>query len=707
MVIRTGSQIAFVWIVIQGSAARSCRTWTGRIDCLKASRKPTRSCVPLDPCLPPAAAFERLRARSSRRTAVRSPSASSARGSVARVGSVTAARLGAFGPLGAGHGHSCGLGRMVERHRSRYLGGRGISRGEGRLLQPCHLAARSPFPPGGHRWIVPGARGSTALIVVAARRARRAALRDPRSGRGRRLAAVDARRLRGPDRRRLGLRRIRRDRQPGRRPRSTWPASRSSMPRPPGRRSRARRPGRRRRSSGRASGSSRERRAAFTAMADADLHRWVRGDGWRASRCASSVGRSSMRSAGATRRTRSSRGRPRRRRPPGRASSGCRGPGWERDDTNDNAADWFVQASAVAAGAGGAAGAGSRADADADARRPTPDDRTPTATPTRDADPRPTPTPTATPVPTADADPEPDADADPDADAHARRRPPTRRRRPTPTPDPSTRSPTRADSADGAEVTIRGRPDDRSRRPRVRPGGVRPGRDGRHRALPRRPGDGSVAGRDDGPRDRGDLDSRYAQRTLRVAESAIVDASAPVGPPGRAVDVEPAPRGSRSKGRRLAVERHARAARTSSRDGARRHRSTTAPVRSALVIAPDGARRPRPSTTGIRRGVDRPARPARQLRDRHGRVSHLRDPRRRPRRGPAADPDPDGHADPGHGRTRDRATPTADDHAAATPSADADRLDRAEPAPTARRHDASPRPAPPGRRRPSSRSAAR
>ena len=32
-VIRTGSQSAFVWIAIQGSAAMSSRTWTGRIDC--------------------------------------------------------------------------------------------------------------------------------------------------------------------------------------------------------------------------------------------------------------------------------------------------------------------------------------------------------------------------------------------------------------------------------------------------------------------------------------------------------------------------------------------------------------------------------------------------------------------------------------------------------------------------------------------------
>ena len=86
IVIRTGSQIAFVWIVIQGSEAMSCRTWTGRIESLKASTKPTRSGVPLDPCLPAGAAFERLAPwlvplpdDSS------APSASSARGSVARV----------------------------------------------------------------------------------------------------------------------------------------------------------------------------------------------------------------------------------------------------------------------------------------------------------------------------------------------------------------------------------------------------------------------------------------------------------------------------------------------------------------------------------------------------------------------------------------------------------------------------------------------
>ena len=58
-VIRTGSQMAFVWTVIHGSAAMSSRTCTGRIDCRKASKKPTRSVVVPEACLPVVLAFER------------------------------------------------------------------------------------------------------------------------------------------------------------------------------------------------------------------------------------------------------------------------------------------------------------------------------------------------------------------------------------------------------------------------------------------------------------------------------------------------------------------------------------------------------------------------------------------------------------------------------------------------------------------------
>ena len=61
-VIRTGSQMALVWTVIHGSAAMSSRTWTGRIDCRNASKKPTRSVVVPEACLPAVLAFDRLAA---------------------------------------------------------------------------------------------------------------------------------------------------------------------------------------------------------------------------------------------------------------------------------------------------------------------------------------------------------------------------------------------------------------------------------------------------------------------------------------------------------------------------------------------------------------------------------------------------------------------------------------------------------------------
>ena len=90
-------------------------------------------------------------------------------------------------------------------------------------------------PPGGHRWIVPGARGSAALIVVVLVAAVAAGVALAGARRRRRLAGVDARRLGGPDRRSLGIGRVRRDREPGLRRRSICSASRSSTRRRPGR----------------------------------------------------------------------------------------------------------------------------------------------------------------------------------------------------------------------------------------------------------------------------------------------------------------------------------------------------------------------------------------------------------------------------------------------------------------------------------------
>ena len=96
-----------------------------------------------------------------------------------------------------------------------------------------------------------------------------AAGRAVRGRRGRGLAHLDARRQRGPDRWRLGVRRVRRGRQPGHRAGRSRRASRSSMRRRPDPLSRARRPGRRRRSSSRDVGScSRTPRACYAAVAD-------------------------------------------------------------------------------------------------------------------------------------------------------------------------------------------------------------------------------------------------------------------------------------------------------------------------------------------------------------------------------------------------------------------------------------------------------
>ena len=97
--------------------------------------------------------------------------------------------------------------------------------------------ARSP--PGGHAWIAPGARGRSALARHRRRRPARGAARRPvvhRDGprRGGRLAGLDAGRVGGADRRRIGVGRIRRGRQPGRGARWTCSGSRWSTRRRPG-----------------------------------------------------------------------------------------------------------------------------------------------------------------------------------------------------------------------------------------------------------------------------------------------------------------------------------------------------------------------------------------------------------------------------------------------------------------------------------------
>ena len=160
-------------------------------------------------------------------------------------------------------------------------------------------------------------------------------------------------------------------------------------------------------------------------------------------------------------------------------------------DSNDNAADWFVQSvpSPQNLSAPPVPIAGP----------------TPTPLPTPEASPTPGPTPTAT----------PDPDAHPDARSRRPRRRPSRPRRPSPTPSPSPTAdatPTPAAvtiaearaASDGTTVTIQGILTTALGRPRVGSNRVRPGRDGRHRGLPRRRRRRIVAGRHagHGPRNR-------------------------------------------------------------------------------------------------------------------------------------------------------------------------------------------------------------
>ena len=127
IVIRTGSQIALVWIVIHGSDAMSCADVDG------PDRQPegvheadSLGCAP-DPCLLAGAAFERFGALAGAAAAPSAPSASSASGSVAsgRLGSGGAprrVRSSWRGPRSLLRSGSDG-----GAHRSRTLGGRGIS----------------------------------------------------------------------------------------------------------------------------------------------------------------------------------------------------------------------------------------------------------------------------------------------------------------------------------------------------------------------------------------------------------------------------------------------------------------------------------------------------------------------------------------------------------------------------------------------------
>ena len=223
----------------------------------------------------------------------------------------------------------------------------------------------------------------------------------------RRLAAVDARRLGGPDRRRVGVRRVRRGRQPGRR--AGRPARARgrlcdvlgidrdaqgdvdgvARPRP-----------------GQADPASRTRRASSQRVADATY----------SSGFAATGGAIALRVVGGAidrchrlgrRDERVRRGARGRRRPPDRAWSGARAArSGMATDTNDNACDWFVQAAPSPQGL---------------AAPPVPAPA-PTPSPT----PTPIPTPTATPPgrrPDADPRRPPHADsdghADRDSDAHA------------------------------------------------------------------------------------------------------------------------------------------------------------------------------------------------------------------------------------------------------------------------------------------------
>ena len=236
--------------------------------------------------------------------------------------------------------------------------------------------------------------------------------------RDRRLAAVHARRERGPDRRRIRVGRVRRGREPGR-----------GTGRPCRPRGRVRdvvgldgdaqgdvvgstllEPGRRVLLANAVRGRTR-------ALADADVFGRVRGDrrGHRAAgrrRRGHRFGRLGRRDE-RVRRGHGRGGAARRRRASSERRAAPRGNGW---DTNDNAADWFVQAVPSPQGL---------------AAPPVPG-TAPTPTPDADTDPDPDPAPTPT--------------ADPDADAHA----PT----PTPTPTPTARR--------------RRRPRRRPRRPRRR-----------------------------------------------------------------------------------------------------------------------------------------------------------------------------------------------------------------------------------------------
>ena len=113
-VIRTGSQMAFVWTVIHGSAAMS----SSDVD------RPDRLSEGIEEADPLGRGARGLLAGGAGvRTAggLAGPAACAVgvfRFAGQRIGgerrSVAASRLGAFGPLGAGHGLSCGLGRMVE-----------------------------------------------------------------------------------------------------------------------------------------------------------------------------------------------------------------------------------------------------------------------------------------------------------------------------------------------------------------------------------------------------------------------------------------------------------------------------------------------------------------------------------------------------------------------------------------------------------------
>ena len=481
--------------------------------------------------------------------------------------------------------------------------------------------------------------GLTALIVVVIVASLGGSGGAARSGGGRRLAAIDARRVGGADRRRVGIRRVRRARQPGSGAgRPGWPRgglrdvlglhdhAQGDLGEPDD-------PG-----SGQADPRG-ERAPASTQPWP--TRRTPAGSPRPAapSRSGSSAGRPSTRSAGAMRRTRFVEGTAAPAPPAGSSLERAPGRSGRQRDGHER------QRSRT----GSCRPRPRRRDL---GRRPVPGPG-PSATPIGHAE------------SDADADAGADANRDSDADGDAdpdRRRPPRHRLRrhatadghagadahghaadppasgrptPTPTPDSDPDAEPRPPIAEARGLAGRhgghdpGRADDRARSTRIGSWRVRPGRDGRHRALPRcsgRPARGRPGRRSSVD---GILDSRYA-----------------------AADA-PHRRGSRSWSARSPASR--RPVESSTGAAGEPLEGMRIQVTGTIVGAPDeladglgitiddgigpGPRRSSPRTplagrepaAGMVATRHRAARPARQLRDRLERLPDPRHARRRAR----------------------------------------------------------------------------